>query len=147
MEGKVWFTAQLPYALRGGLLYTHILGERFAPTFDILGRYRYARENGTSTGEVVPDDALRGVLGQTIFVESRGSRQYASRDVVDAHLEWHSRTRAILTFDAFNVFASNALLLINTNIGDQEPSDPTSLFGASRLRVSPRSLRVGLRLE
>src|SRR5205823_14938605 len=50
MEGKVWFTAQLPYALRAGLLYTHILGERFAPTFDILGRYRYARENGTSTG-------------------------------------------------------------------------------------------------
>jgi hypothetical protein len=147
MEGKVWLTAQLPYALRGGLVYTHIVGERFAPTFQILGRYRYARQSATSPGEVVPDEALRGVLGQTILVEPRGSRQYASRDLVDAHLEWHSRLGPTLTLDAFNVLGSNALVLINTNIGDQEPSDPTSLFGASRLRVSPRSLRIGLRIE
>lgn len=147
MEGKVWLTAQLPYAMRGGLVYTHILGERFAPTFQILGRYRYSRQNATSDGEILPDDVLRSVLGQTILIEPRGSQQYASRDIVDAHLEWHSRSGPVLTFDVFNVLGSNALVLINTNIGDQEPSDPTSLFGAPRLRVSPRTLRLGLRLE
>lgn len=147
MEGKVWLTARLPHALRGGLVFTHVLGERFSPSFELLGRYRYTRENGTSPGEPVPDDALRSVLGQTILVEPRGSRQYASRDILDAHLEWRSRRTPTLTFDMFNVLGSNALVSINTNIGDQDPSDPTSLFGAPRLRVAPRTVRLGLRLE
>jgi len=147
MEGKVWLTARLPYALRGGLVFTHVLGERFSPSFQILGRYRYAREDGTSSGENVPDDALRTVLGQTVLVEPRGSRQYASRDLLDAHLEWHSPRGPTLTFDLFNVLGSNAIVSINTNIGDQDPNDPTSLFGAPRLRVAPRTLRLGLRIE
>ena len=147
MEGKAWLTARLPYAMRGGLVYTHVLGERFSPSFQLLGRYRYSRANGTTSGEEVPDDALRTVLGQTIFVEPRGSRQYASRDIVDAHLEWHSRRGPTLTFDLFNALGSNAIASINTNIGDQDPSDPTSLFGAPRLRIAPRTLRLGLRVE
>lgn len=147
MEGKVWLAARLPFAMRGGLVYTHVLGERFSPSFQLLGRYRYSRENGTSTGEGVPDDALRTVLGQTILVEPRGSRQYASRDILDAHLEWHSRRGPTLAVDLFNVLGSNALVSINTNLGDQEPSDPTSSFGAARLRVAPRTLRLGLSIE
>ena len=147
MEGKVWLTGRLPYAMRGGLVYTHVLGERFSPSFQLLGRYRYTRENETSTGEEVPDDALRTVLGQTIFVEPRGSRQYASRDIVDAHLEWHSPRGPTLTADLFNVLGSNAIVSINSNIGDQDPSDPTSVFGAPRLRVAPRTLRLGIRAD
>jgi hypothetical protein len=147
LEGKLWLTAQLPYSLWGGFVYTHTLGERFTPSFQILGRYRYTRINGVSGGEVLPDDALRDVLGQTLLVEPRGSRQYASRDVVDAHLEWRIHKGPIATLDLFNVFDSNALVLINTNIGDQDPHDPTSVFGAPRLRVSPRTLRIGVRVE
>ncbi len=147
LEGKIWMTAQLPLSLRGGFLYTHTLGERFTPSFELLGRYRYTRDNGVPGGEAVPDAALRSVLGQTILVEPRGSRQYASRDVVDAHLEWRARPSVIVTCDAFNLFGSNALLSINTNIGDQEPTDPTSVFGAPRLRVSPRTVRLGLRID
>ena len=147
MEGKLWLTARLPYAMRGGLVYTHVLGERFSPSFQLLGRYRYSRAPGTIAGEEVPDDALRTVLGQTILVEPRGSRQYASRDILDAHLEWHSRRGPTLTVDLFNVLGSNAIVSINTNIGDQDPNDPTSLFGAPKLRVAPRTLRLGLRVE
>ena len=147
LEGKVWITAQLPFALRGGALYTHTLGERFAPSFQLLGRYRYTRDNGQPGGETIPDEALRSVLGQTILVEPRGSRQYASRDILDAHLEWRARRRIVVMCDAFNLLGSNALVLINTNIGDQEPSDPTSMFGAPRRRVSPRALRLGVRID
>jgi len=147
LEGKIWVTAQLPFSLRGGVLYTHTLGERFTPSFQLLGRYRYTRDNGQPGGESIPDEALRGVLGQTIFVEPRGSRQYASRDIVDAHLEWGARRDIVVTCDAFNLFGSNALVQINTNIGDQEPGDPTSVFGAARRRVAPRTLRLGLRID
>jgi hypothetical protein len=143
MEAKTWFTARLPYKLQGGLVYTHILGERFTPSFRILGRYSYV---STSAGGV-PDELLHDILGQTIFVEQRGSRNFASRDVVDTHLEWQATRAAILTFDIFNLGGANALVDINTNIGDQEPSDLTSQFAAPRLRVAPRTLRVGLRIE
>jgi len=147
LEGKVWVTARLPFSLTGGVLYTHTLGERFTPSFQLLGRYRYTRDNGQPGGEAIPDEALRSVLGQTILVEPRGSRQYASRDIVDTHVEWRARRDISVTCDAFNLFGSNALVAINTNIGDQEPSDPTSVFGAPRQRVSPRTLRLGLRTD
>jgi hypothetical protein len=87
------------------------------------------------------------VLGQSILIEPRGARQYASRDVIDAHLEWRTPRRASIVADLFNIFGADALTSINTNIGDQTPSDPTSFFGAARLRVSPRTLRVGLRID
>jgi outer membrane receptor protein involved in Fe transport len=143
LEGKVWLTARLPFSLQGGLLFTHILGERFTPSFEILGRYVYY----DLTGSQLPDELFRQVLGQSIFVEPRGDRQYQSRDLVDAHLEWRTPKRAVVTFDLFNVFGADALTSLNTNIGDQEPSDPTSVFGAARLRVPPRTLRIGMRVD
>lgn len=142
-EGKLWLTARLPWSLQGGLLFTHTLGERFAPTFRFEGRYEY----WDSTGVLLPSTLFPGILGQSMFVEPRGSRQYASRDVMDVHLEWRSRRRLILTADLFNALGSEALTLINTNIGDQVASDPTSYFAAPRLRVPPRTLRLGLRVE
>ena len=117
--------------------------ERFAPTFNILGRYVYS----DFTLQPLPDELLKQVLGQTIFIEPRGDRQYASRDIVDLHFEWRTPRRASVLVDLFNLLGSDALTLINTNIGDQEPTDPTSKFGAARLRVSPRTLRVGLRVD
>lgn len=140
MEGKIWLTARLPGSLSGGLLYTHTLGERFAPTFEINERYLYS----DSTGAPLPYGLFPTVLGQSIFVEPRGSRHYGSRDVVDTHLEWR-RGACVLTADVFNTLGSDAITLINTNIGDQSASDPTSFFAAPQLRVAPRSLRVGLR--
>jgi Carboxypeptidase regulatory-like domain len=142
MEGKLWITALLPHSMQGGLLFTHILGERITPSVELLGRYRY-----TALGLPVPDDMLKDILGQTVFVEPRGSRHYASRDVVDTHLEWRMPRGPVLTFDVFNLGGSNALVDVNTNIGDQDSSDPTSVYGAPRLRVNPRTLRVGLRID
>ncbi|HEX4933798.1 MAG TPA: TonB-dependent receptor, partial [Gemmatimonadaceae bacterium] len=46
MEGKVWAVARLPRNLEGGLVYTHILGERFTPSFEVLGRYSYTDDAG-----------------------------------------------------------------------------------------------------
>jgi hypothetical protein len=143
MEGKLWLTARLPFSMQGGVLYTHTVGERFTPSFEIQGRYVYTDFTGTP----LPSALFTQVLGQTILTEPRGARQYASRDVMDAHLEWRTPRRATLMLDLFNVFGADALTLINTNIGDQTPSDPTSTFGAARLRVSPRTLRVGLRID
>jgi hypothetical protein len=143
MEGKVWLTARLPHAWQGGLLYTHTLGERFAPSFTIEGRYAYSDSANVS----IPDEIFRHSFGQSVFVEPRGSRHYASRAVVDAHLEWRSPRRAVLMFDLFNVTAEDALVEVKTTLEDQAASDPTTRFGAPRLRVAPRTLRVGMRID
>jgi hypothetical protein len=143
MEGKVWLTARLWRTWQGGLLYTHTLGERFAPSFTIEGRYAYS----DSALRPIPDKMFRHSFGQSVLVEPRGSRHYGSRAVVDAHLEWRSPRRAVVTFDLFNVFARNAIVEAKTALEDQAASDPTSRFGAARLRVAPRTLRVGLRID
>jgi hypothetical protein len=147
LEGKIWFTARLPYSMQGGLLYTHIIGERFTPSFQMEGLYRFTYRAPGGARTLIPEDVFQHSFGQTVFIEPRGSRHYASRALVDAHLEWRSPRRAVLTLDVFNVLGENELVAIKTSVEDQFPSDPTTLFGAPRLRVSPRTLRVGLRVD
>jgi hypothetical protein len=143
LEGKIWLTVRLPRALQGGLLYTHTLGERFAPTFQFDGRYAYE----DSLGGFLPAPVFRSLLGQNLFVEPRGSRHYASRDVVDLHLEWRPPKFAAVVFDLFNAFGSDALTSVNTTVGNRIDADPTSYFMAARLRVPPRTLRIGIRVD
>jgi hypothetical protein len=147
MEGKLWLTAFLTRTLQGGLLFTHTYGERVTPTFRMLGRYVYTWGPNKEELDAIE---MHDILGQTIFLEPRGSRHYASRDVVDTHLEWRtpSTLRGMtLTFDVFNLLGSNAVTDVNANVGDGLKSDPTSIYGAPRLRVNPRTLRVGVRFE
>lgn len=143
LEGKVWLTAQVTRSVQAGALFTHVLGERFTPRFEILGRYMYA----DSTGEFLPAELFDQIEGQTVFTEARGARQYASRDILDMHAEWRARDRIALTVDAFNVLGSDAITLLNESVADQNTRDPRSLFGAPRMRVAPRSLRLGLRVD
>jgi hypothetical protein len=143
MEAKLWLTARLPYSLQGGLLYTHILGERFTPTFQFEGRYMYRESVFTD----IPDLLFERVLGQTMLLEPRGRWHYGSRGILDTHLEWRARNRAVLTFDLFNVLGENELVAVKTTVGEEYPDDPTSKTLAPKLRVAPRTLRVGLRIE
>ncbi|MFL5582601.1 MAG: carboxypeptidase regulatory-like domain-containing protein [Gemmatimonadaceae bacterium] len=147
MEAKLWAAARLPGRAQAGVVVTHILGERFTPTFELAGRYRYV----DSTGSEIPVELFRGVAGQTIFLESRGSRQYASRTNVDLHVEWRPPARLgdrlLLAADVFNLTGSDAIVLVKTNADDQERGDAASYLGAPRLRVPPRTVRLGLRIE
>jgi Carboxypeptidase regulatory-like domain len=143
LEGKVWFSVQLPHSLQGGVLFTHTLGELFTAGFQFDGRFRYVDDSGG----VLPFQVFKSLLGQTLFVEPRGSRHYASRDVMDLHLEWRSSKYAVLAFDLFNALGSNALTSVNSIVGNKIDADPTTYFMAARLRVPPRTLRVGIRVE
>lgn len=144
-EAKVWVTGRLPRGLQGGLLFTHILGERTTPSFTIEGRYRYT----DVAGMTAPDELIRRVLGQTIFVEPRGARHYASRSLLDLHLErgFGAQARRFdVTLDLLNALGSRAVTRVKTEIDDQAIADPSSVLGAARARVSPRALRIGLRI-
>jgi hypothetical protein len=143
LEAKVFVSGNLWRSWSGGVLYTHTLGERFAPSFTMEGRYVMK----DSTGAVIPNQLLTHTFGQSILVEPRGDRRYADRAVVDAHLEWRSKRRAVLTLDLFNVLGEDEIVQAKTTLEDQVKSVPTTLFGAARLRVTPRRLRIGIRVE
>lgn len=143
VEAKGWIVADLPWSLAGGLTWNHSLGERFAPTFTMTGEYAFF----DAQGEVLPTGLFAPGFGQTMLIEPRGARHYASRAIFDAHLEWRAPRGAVMTFDLFNVLGEDALVSVNTAIGFQSSTEPSTLFGAPRLRVGPRTLRVGLRLN
>lgn len=144
-EGKFWMIGRLPLGMEGGLLYTHVLGERITPSVTLQGRYRYTDASGVTA----PAELLRQVLGQRLFVEPRGSRNYASRGIIDLHLEraFDLRgTRLAVSADLFNALGSRALVRVKTEIDDRAAEDPTSALGAPRERVAPRSLRLGVHI-
>ena len=96
------------------------------------------------------EDALfSGVVGQTIFLEQRGTRNYLPRASFDLRLE---RTFAAKGFemalgaDVFNALGSSAIVARNPTVNDQVPDDPSSRFAAPRLRVPPRSVQVTARV-
>lgn len=142
-EIKAWGVARLPLGLEGGLVFTHIFGERFAPTFEIGPNYSYHR----GTGSPYPNVLFRRARGQQLLLEPRGDRHLASRDIVDAHLSWRAPRGLVITADLFNVFGENELTAVQTVITDQAASDPSAAFGAARQRVQPRTLRIGMRVE
>ncbi|MEO7648441.1 MAG: hypothetical protein ABIV11_09440 [Gemmatimonadaceae bacterium] len=145
IESKLWLGAQLPYGFRGGPFTTFSSGEYVTPTFEITPRFRYV----ASDLRELRFGEFDATMGQTVFLEQRGNRKYSARANVDLRLERSfalGRAEWALTADLFNVFGSNAVITNNLTVNDQVSDDPTSQFGAPRLRVSPRALRLGSRL-
>ena len=143
LEAKGWVIASLPFSLAGGLTYTHTLGERFAPTYTMNGEYAFFDD----AGDMLPRALFEHSFGQPILIEARGARHYASRAILDAHIEWRAPRQAVITFDLYNVLGEDALVAVNTDIAFQSPAEPSTWFGAPRLRVAPRTLRIGVRFE
>lgn len=143
-ETKVWVSGKLPYGLQGGAFSTFSLGEYLTPSFQITPRFRFLASDGT----LLEDELFHRTVGQTILLEDRGSRKYEARTDLDLRLEKRfaaGRTEWVATADLFNAFGSGAIVERNLTINDQISTDPTSIFGAPRLRVSPRALQVGVR--
>jgi hypothetical protein len=142
-ETKLWITGDLPFNFRGGAFGTFTLGEYITPGFQFTPRFRLQASDKTFL-----DDALfRGVLGQTINLESRGARKYPGHANLDLRLERVFASSFSFTADIFNALGSDAIIERNLTVNDQITNDPTSTFGAPRRRVNPLAMQVGLRVE
>lgn len=144
-ESKVWFSGRLPYGFQGGAFTTFSLGEYFTPTFQLSPRFRFFANDGT----LLEDALFHRAFGQTILLEQRGNRKYEGRANVDLRLEKSFESRSMewaITADLFNALGSDAIVQRNLTINDQISTDPSSTFGAPRLRVTPRALQLGMRL-
>ncbi len=145
LESKLWLSGELPFGLRGGAFATFTLGEYYEPIFQMTPRFKYS----SADGNLLEDDLFRGVAGQTLLLEQRGSRKSQARANLDLRLERRfvrPTFECALTADLFNALGSDAILIRNGTVVNQVLQDPTSVFGAPRQRVAPRSLQLGIRV-
>jgi hypothetical protein len=145
-DSKAWLTGRLPGGIQAGILVNYSLGEYLAPAFRITPRYRFLE----SDRGALEDALFAGVLGQTILIEERGTRKYPQAATVNLRGEKRFEAKGVsyvVSGDLFNAFASDAIIERNLTVNDAISTDPTSLFGAPRRRVTPIRFQIGLRVE
>jgi hypothetical protein len=141
-EGKLQLNGNLPLDFRGGAFLTIRSGDHFTPV------YRIDRRNHdfeTATGELLDPDLIFGIDGEAVFLEERGSREYDALGLLDLRVDKVfevGNVDLLVGLEVFNVFNSGAVTLAKTEVNGQDLGDATSLFGATRLRVAPRALRL-----
>lgn len=141
-EAKVQLAGSLPWGFRSGAFFTFRTGDHYTPLYVIDAR---SHSFFTSAGEWIDPELLSSIEFQPIYLEARGSRTLPSLKILNLHLDRVLDIRGrqlILGADAFNVLNDNAVAWVNTVVNGQDPSDPTTLFGAPLLRVDPRELRL-----
>lgn len=143
---KLRLTGQLPWGFEGGAFLTYSSGDFWTPTLNLSRQLSYTAE--TAGGSVPLDASLfRSANGQTVFIESRGSRQLLSQQNLDVRLQKVlplRRHEVIIGLEVFNVFNANAIATVNEQVNAHNAADATSFVGAVRFRQPPTTLRLNL---
>lgn len=140
-EFKLRANGDLPWKFRGGTFLAILSGDTYTPSYTISTR----QNNFTVGGTAVNRNLFSNVNGQAIFLEQRGSRQYDALARLDVRLErdFPIAGRALVAgIEVFNLFNAGTVTTVNSSVNNQDPADPTTLFGATRLRMAPRTIRL-----
>jgi hypothetical protein len=142
-ELKVDWFGDIYWGFRGGAFLRWFTGNYFTRNFEIRRR-GYAYE--TAGGESLPNSLLFSVDRQVLFMDPRGSDEYDSVFRLDLRLERPIRLgkdlELLLQLDCFNVTNSDAVVAQKTSVNFQDSTDPTTLYGAPRLRQAPRAFQL-----
>lgn len=150
VDVKLRGSGQLPWGFQGGAFLTYRSGDRYTPAFTIRRR-QYAYFVGAGAQEQqIPRNAFFGVDEQSVLLTSRGSAKYDPTTQLDLRLEHAVRirggSRAVVGLELFNAFNANTVTDVKASINDVVAANPTTAFGAPRLRLSPRTLRLNTQL-
>jgi hypothetical protein len=143
-EAKLRVTGELGAGFRGGAYLLLTAGESFAPQYEIDSRNH---DFFTEDGEYINFRLIGGVSGQTVFLEDRGEREYDDFALLDLHLDRPIQVGAgeiVLGLDVFNALDDDAVTSAKTFVNEQDPEDSTTLFGAPRFRLAPRTVRLNV---
>lgn len=146
-EAKVRLSGDLPWGLRGGVYALWASGDPFAPRYVIDNRNHDFVSAG---GEFFSFRHFSDVNGESIFLEDRGSREHEDYLLLDVHLDKAvdlGNTELVLGIDVFNLLNDDAARSVVTTVNEQDPTNPSTLFGAPVRRLSPRTTRLYLSLR
>jgi hypothetical protein len=141
-EGKLRVSGDLPLDFRGGAFLRVMSGDHYTPTYHIDRR---SHDFYTSSGDLLDPELLFGVDGEAVFLETRGSREFDAEATLDLHLDRVfslPSVDVVVGLDVFNVFNSDAVRDVKTFVNGQVTEMPSTLFGAPRFRIDPRTVRL-----
>ena len=150
-ELKLNVYGELGRGLRGGIFWNEALGDRYTPHFSLSGlKYSYRNTANVELKSLL----FYSVAGQPVFIGERGALKYRNRSTIDLHLERGVRFGPgewLLSLDAFNIFARDTPLEVNTAVNEGKNYtpfldlgvEPAAYFGAVRERQRPRAIRMG----
>lgn len=147
-ELKLDWTGDIYWGFRGGAFFRYYSGEYRTPSYSIGTRRGYSYE--TEDGEFLSRFYLLGVSGQNVYLEQKGSDQFDAYMRLDLRLErpvpLGDRLQLLLSLDCYNVLNGDEVVSVKTDVNNEDPEIPTTLYGSPRLRQQPRSflLMAGL---
>lgn len=147
VDVKLRVSGTLPWGFEGGAFFTWISGDFWTPSLNVSRQATYSVQQPNGGSVELDERLFRGTVGQSIFTESRGSRQFDAQANLDVRLQRAfsvGRNDVIVGFEAFNVFNGNAITAVNETLNNQDAADPTSLAGAVRFRQPPTTLRLNV---
>lgn len=142
-EAKLRLSARLPMDFNLGTFIRWDSGDYYTPTYNIDRRnHDFYANNGE---DYLDPDLLFFIGGENVLLEERGSRTYDDFMRIDLHLDKEfdlgKSSSLVFGFDIFNLLNDDAATSLNTSVNDQDPDDPSTLFGAVRARQAPRQIR------
>ncbi len=146
-DAKVRVSGELPWGFEGGAFFTYISGDFWTPTLNVSRQLSFQAAQPDGSIVDLDRDLFLNAVGQNIFAESRGSRQFDGQLNLDVRLQRVLSIRrhdVIVGFEVFNVFNGDAVSALKRELNNQSPGDVSSLAGAVRLRQPPRVLRLNL---
>lgn len=146
-EFKLRLSGDLPWGLRGGLYLLWATGDTYTPSYTLDRRNH---DFIAADGSFFDPDHIFGVNGQAIFLEPRGNRERDNFSTLDVFLEKHvpvGDAGLYFGLDVFNLLNEDAATGLVTTVGQQDPGDPSTLFGAVRSRQTPRTVRLNATLR
>lgn len=141
-EVKLRFSTELPWGFNLGAFYRWDSGDFYTPSYTIDRRNH---DFIAADGELFSPRHFVDVSGESIYLEDRGSREYEAFSRLDLHLDKEfrfNRSRLQIGFDIFNLFNDDAAIRVNDDVNEQDINNPTTLFGAVRVRQAPRTVRL-----
>lgn len=143
---RLRLSGRLPWGMEGGAFASWTSGDAWTPQLTITRQLGLDAESATGA---VPLDArlVSGTVGQTLFIEPRGSRQLPAQLTVNLRLQRATAVRGhtlIVGIEAFNMLNGSAVTSVRETLNGQDASDPSTLVGAVRLRQQPATLRLNV---
>jgi hypothetical protein len=147
VEFKLRAAGEIGYGFQGGAFLQVFSGDAYTPSFTIRRRQlTYTVPGAGGTPVALNTRLLTNTDEQSLAIGERGSERYDTQARLDLRLERAFPTlrgqRVIVGLEMFNVLNANTVTAVKTNVNDVLASDPTSEFGAPRLRQAPRTLRL-----
>jgi Carboxypeptidase regulatory-like domain len=150
-EIKLSLYGNVGAGIRGGIFWNEALGDRYTPHFTLSGLKNSYRNSANAELKSL---LFYSVAGQPVFIGQRGALEYRNRSTIDLHMErgvTFGPGEWLFSLDAFNIFARDTPLEVNTSVNEGKNYtpfldlgvEPTQYFGAVRERQRPRSIRMG----